>query len=141
MKYVSNCCAQLTDILHNLREFYDESLASQDSPCYGQFNHKKRSAGERSKEFGWFQGGIMLSSKRCPITGIVNFFDASEPFLSVGSVARCGTADKSAGYHWRLYQGGPDTAGFAADLSTAKHKLEVSYALYAESDTAQTYEV
>ncbi len=78
-----------------------------------------------------------LSSKKCPITGVVNFFDVTEPYLSVGSVAKCGTecgtAAKSQRYLWRVYDGGSNAAGYAPDLATARHQIEASYALFAES--------
>jgi hypothetical protein len=74
-----------------------------------------------------------LSSKKCPVTGVVNFFDATDPYLSVGSVAKCGTAAKSQRYLWRVYEGGANASGYAPDLTTAKHEIEASYALFAES--------
>jgi hypothetical protein len=77
----------------------------------------------------------ILSSKKCPVTGVVNFFDATDPFLSVGSVAKCGTAAKSRRYLWRVYEGGALSAGYAPDLATAKSQIESSYAQFVGADS------
>ena len=62
----------------------------------------------------------MLSSRRCPHTGIVNFFADAEPFLAVGSVTETGDP---ALYHWRCYLGHEPAAGTAPDMRTAEVHL------------------
>jgi hypothetical protein len=62
----------------------------------------------------------MLSSRRCPHTGIVNFFADAEPFLAVGSVTE---TREPALYHWRCYLGHEPVAGSAPDMQTAEIHL------------------
>ena len=49
----------------------------------------------------------MLLSRHCPHTGVVNFYDAAEPHLSIGSITRDGKSARqtkeSGGYTWRLH--------------------------------------
>jgi hypothetical protein len=74
----------------------------------------------------------MLSSKRCPYTGVVNFYAASDPHMAVGSIARCGTAiEVTDGFTWRCYAGESLSAGHAPDLKTAERRLTNFYAMVA----------
>ena len=74
----------------------------------------------------------MLSMKRCPHTGVVNYFDASEPLFAVGSVMK---ARGRKSYDWRCYAADGDGAGRAPDLKTAERHLVECYGLmHAESD-------
>lgn len=66
----------------------------------------------------------MLSTKRCPHTGIVNYFDTVDPHFSVGSIARA-TGQKH--FLWRCYSAGTDQAGRTKDLKTAEHDLMECY--------------
>ncbi len=60
----------------------------------------------------------MLSQRRCPHTGVVNFFFAAEPHLAVGSVIK---GDRS-GYLWRCYTE-PELAGSVPDMRTAERRV------------------
>ena len=62
----------------------------------------------------------MLSRKRCPHTGVVNFYFDAEPYLSVGSVVK--TAG-TAGYQWRCYTDPCASSGAAPDLKTAERRV------------------
>ena len=69
----------------------------------------------------------MLLSKHCPYTGVVNFFEASEPHLAIASITRCGrsAADSgsSNGYTWRFYAQYGAPSGYAPDVTSAEKKL------------------
>jgi hypothetical protein len=66
----------------------------------------------------------MLLSKRCPFTGIVNFYTDTDPHMSVGSIARCGTtAPKASSFAWRCYTADSSSSGHAPDLGTAERRL------------------
>jgi hypothetical protein len=67
----------------------------------------------------------MLSTKRCPFTGIVNYFSDSDPHMSIGSIARCGTPamSSSAAFAWRCYTSDGVSSGRAPDLATAERRL------------------
>jgi hypothetical protein len=60
-----------------------------------------------------------MHSKRCPHTGVVNYFTEADPLLAVGSVAESGEA---AGYAWRCYIG-EEAGGLAPDLARAEARL------------------
>ena len=66
----------------------------------------------------------MLSRRRCPHTGIVNFFSDAEPLFPVGSVI---ATDAAGRYHWRCYLGEEPTAGAAPDMRTAEGRLMRRY--------------
>jgi hypothetical protein len=72
---------------------------------------------------------IYLSSRRCPHTGVVNFYDRSNPHLAVGSIARCGTSAADHGFAWRCYSGEIESSGRAPDLQTAERRLVNFYAM------------
>lgn len=61
----------------------------------------------------------MLSTRRCPHTGIVNFFYAADPHLAVGSVIK---GDRS-GYLWRCYAEPCEGGGSVADMKTAERRV------------------
>jgi hypothetical protein len=62
----------------------------------------------------------VLSRRRCPHTGIVNYFSDADPLFPVGSVIE---ADVPARYHWRCYLGGAPAAGAAPNMRTAEERL------------------
>ena len=62
----------------------------------------------------------MLTSKSCPHTGIVNYFSARDPFLSVGSVQR--VAGEAVA--WRCYIADHQACGAAQDLKAAEKQLK-----------------
>lgn len=61
----------------------------------------------------------MIIKRICPQTGIANFFAMSDPFMSVGSVAKGKT---TANYDWRCYLDEP-VAGTARDRASAETQL------------------
>jgi len=65
----------------------------------------------------------VLLSKRCPHTGVVNFFEASEPHIAIGSITKCGTSAAGDSYAWRFYGVESTRAGRAPDASTAERTL------------------
>lgn len=64
-----------------------------------------------------------MLSRRCPFTGIINFYDEHDPHLAVGSIA--GDKRRSAPSHftWRCYTDDSMTGGTAPDLQTAERRL------------------
>lgn len=62
----------------------------------------------------------MLSRKRCPHTGVVNFYFDADPHLAVGSVVK---TDAASGYLWRCYSDPYATTGKAPDLKTAERRV------------------
>lgn len=67
----------------------------------------------------------MLSKQHCPHTGIVNYFSEVDPFMSIGSIVRAGTAAGSAKeFHWRVYAAAKTIAGIAGDMETAERRLK-----------------
>lgn len=61
----------------------------------------------------------MLSKRRCPHTGVVNFFFPDEPHLAVGSVIKAGRS----GYLWRCYTDPCTATGSVADMKTAERRV------------------
>jgi hypothetical protein len=61
----------------------------------------------------------MLSTKRCPHTGVVNFYFDADPHLAVGSVIKAGRAS----YQWRCYTDPCAAVGTAPDLRTAERRV------------------
>lgn len=80
---------------------------------------------------------MVLSSKRCPHTGLINFYARGEPFIAVGSVLE---TSAPACFQWRCYVGREAAAGTAADFSTAERYLLQHYREIArlENDGAAT---
>ena len=71
----------------------------------------------------------MLLKRRCPHTGVVNFFSESDPLMSVGSVVVAAKAPQ-AEFTWRCYIDEracgivPDAALAEAHLKTAIARLD-----------------
>ena len=61
----------------------------------------------------------MITKRRCPHTGIVNFFSHSDPLLAVGSVSRLASP---AHYVWRSYLDDRQS-GVTADSVLAETRL------------------
>lgn len=61
----------------------------------------------------------MITKRRCPYTGVVNFYEKAEPLLAVGSVS---AGAKPAHYVWRSYMDDQE-AGVAGDISVAEAYL------------------
>ena len=61
----------------------------------------------------------MLSKRRCPHTGVVNFFFDADPHIAVGSVVQ--TAE--AGYLWHCYSDPFSAAGEVADIKLAERRV------------------
>jgi len=61
----------------------------------------------------------VITKRRCPHTGVLNFYENAEPLLAVGSVS---AGAKSAHYIWRSYLDDPK-AGVARELSVAEAHL------------------
>jgi hypothetical protein len=66
----------------------------------------------------------VISKKRCPHTGILNFFIAADPLISVGSVSK---TTVPAQYAWHCYIDDP-AAGVALDISIAETALRKAIA-------------
>jgi hypothetical protein len=65
----------------------------------------------------------VLLSKHCPHTGVVNFYDASEPHIAIGSITKSRSKSKCVGYTWRFYAVDDAPFGFALDVPSAEKKL------------------
>jgi len=61
----------------------------------------------------------MLSKRRCPHTGVVNFFFTSDPYLAVGSVVK----GERSGYLWRCYTDPCEAAGTVRNMRTAERRV------------------
>jgi len=61
----------------------------------------------------------VITKRRCPHTGIVNFYGKADPMLTVGSVSE---GLKPAQYIWRSYLDAPE-AGVAPDILVAEAHL------------------
>lgn len=61
----------------------------------------------------------MISKRRCPRTGVVNFFIAVEPLIAVGSITKRGAPDH---YDWHCYLDEP-VNGTALDITIAEAEL------------------
>lgn len=79
-----------------------------------------------------------MLSKRCPFTGIINFYSEVEPHFSVGSISTFHARDKAEGFTWRCYTDGGMTGGVAPDLQTAERRLANFLAIV---DTPQRHPV
>ncbi len=62
---------------------------------------------------------MLLVTKRCPHTGVMNFYSKDNPYVAVGSIARRTGAD----FAWRCYADGPELSGRAPDMATARERL------------------
>jgi hypothetical protein len=61
----------------------------------------------------------MLSKRRCPHTGVINFYFAADPYMAVGSVIKAG----QSGYLWRCYTDPCAAAGAVEDMNTAERRV------------------
>ena len=61
----------------------------------------------------------MITKRRCPHTGIVNFFSHTDPLLAVGSVTQ---ATRATQYLWRSYLDDRQS-GVTADCAVAEARL------------------
>jgi hypothetical protein len=61
----------------------------------------------------------MLSKRRCPHTGVVNFFFTSDPHLAVGSIVK----GERSGYLWHCYTDPCEAAGSVRDMRTAERRV------------------
>lgn len=61
----------------------------------------------------------MLIKRRCPHTGIVNFFFDGEPHMAVGSVVR----GDDRHFTWRFYTEPYVRAGLSDDLKSAEGRV------------------
>lgn len=72
-----------------------------------------------------------MLSKRCPHTGIINYFTKADPFVSIGSITRKDGSEPE--YHWRYYDAARRIAGIAKDMSDAEKRLQGAYRRRAET--------
>jgi hypothetical protein len=61
----------------------------------------------------------VITKRRCPHTGIVNFYGKADPLLAIGSVSE---GAMPAQFIWRSYLGNP-AGGVAPDRSIAEGHL------------------
>lgn len=61
----------------------------------------------------------MLSKRRCPYTGVVNFYSDEDPLLAVGSVV----AGNESGFVWRFYTEPYARGGLATDIRSAERQV------------------
>jgi hypothetical protein len=61
----------------------------------------------------------VITTKRCPHTGVVNFFVRADPYMAVGSVSQDANPRQ---FVWRCYLDGQG-AGVADDSASAEAKL------------------
>lgn len=61
----------------------------------------------------------MLSKRRCPRTGVVNFYFDEDPFMSVGSVVPA----EGARFFWRFYPDPFARGGLTTDLKSAERQV------------------
>jgi hypothetical protein len=73
----------------------------------------------------------MLAKRRCPHTGVVNFYFSADPHLAVGSVVEAA----GSGYLWRCYTDPCTGVGAAGDITTAERCVrELCYQARAEGE-------
>lgn len=61
----------------------------------------------------------MLTKRRCPHTGVVNFYAHAEPHIAVGSIV----SGDDHHYTWRYYAEPFVRAGQADDMPTAERRV------------------
>jgi hypothetical protein len=61
----------------------------------------------------------MLRKRRCPYTGVVNFYSEEDPFMAVGSVVK----DSESGFFWRYYTEPYARGGLASDIGSAERAV------------------
>ena len=75
----------------------------------------------------------MLSKRRCPHTGVVNFFFDTDPHLAVGSLL----ASQGSRVFWSCYTEPFMRSGVAADVRSAEREVRDLCMRAATSDLAQ----
>lgn len=73
---------------------------------------------------GKFEEAKVLSKKRCPHTGVLNFYTEADPLMAVGSVSPSGV---SARFAWRCYLA-DEAGGLAPDVALAEAHLRQAIA-------------
>jgi hypothetical protein len=71
----------------------------------------------------------VITKRRCPHTGIVNFFSHADPLLAVGSVSR---ETGPTQYVWRSYL--DDRSGVAVDSAAAEAHLRDAIARHPDAN-------
>lgn len=71
----------------------------------------------------------MLIKRRCPHTGVVNFFSDTEPHLAVGSIV----ARDDHHFTWRYYEEPYVRAGQTGDMPAAERELQAISSLAAHA--------
>ncbi|MDX2201720.1 MAG: hypothetical protein NW223_03150 [Hyphomicrobiaceae bacterium] len=64
----------------------------------------------------------MLSKRRCPYTGVVNFYSDEDPHMAVGSVV----AGNERGFFWRYYTEPFARGGLASDIGSAEREVRAA---------------
>ncbi len=77
--------------------------------------------------------------KRCPFTGIINFYSDIDPHIAVGSIAEKGENGRAPQFKWRCYTDDGFTGGIAPDLQTAERRLVNFLALVDTPDRTTGY--
>jgi hypothetical protein len=67
----------------------------------------------------------VLYKRRCPHTGITNYFTAANPYIAVGSVSE---SDMPARFAWRCYIE-DEAGGLTSDISMAEAHLRRAIAI------------
>lgn len=75
----------------------------------------------------------MLIKRRCPHTGVVNFFSRTEPHLAVGSIV----SGDDHHFTWRYYAEPYVRAGQAVDMPSAEREVRESSRLAARGSDAE----
>jgi hypothetical protein len=65
----------------------------------------------------------VLLSKRCPHTGVVNFFETAEPHIAIGSITRRAAPHDQTAFAWRVYCADMIRAGVTQDPQSAERAL------------------
>ena len=78
----------------------------------------------------------MLFKRRCPHTGVVNFYSAEDPHMAVGSVVLDSSGGDSAvgqsgNFYWRFYTEPYARGGLAHDINSAEREV-VAAGLFAK---------
>ena len=68
----------------------------------------------------------MLTKRRCPATGAINFYSRQEPYIAVGTVIRKGVP---AHYVWHYHGGATPAAGLAYDWRAVEHAISEHHRL------------
>lgn len=64
-----------------------------------------------------------MLTKRCPFTGIINFYSDVDPHLAIGSIAHGAASERASVFKWRCYTDDGFNGGIAPDLQTAERRL------------------